>query len=310
MSRLRGPRSKIMSSSPTASTATIEGRQWATSFRATTTSMGSRISRLALGRGQDIAGGRNEIVLGERFADAPALRRKEGVGHAAADDQGVDLREQMPSRSSLVEIFAPPTIAITGCAGARRLLQGLELGLHGASGVGGQGDAARSRCQCVFAVRDREGIVDAKIAERSRACGEILIVVLLALVEAGVLQAENIAILHPATAASASGPRVLRKSDRPFEDLRHCGRNGFQRILRVQPLRPAEMRQQDHLAALVGELGDGRGDRSIRVTSPTMPSSIGTLRSTRSKHPFALDVGIIEAAKRDHGRQGAKLAKR
>ena len=53
---------------------------------------------------------------------------------------------------------------------------------------------------------------------------------------------------------------VFGESHRPFDDARDFGGDGLQRMLRIAALRPAEMRQQDHLAALVGELGDGRGD--------------------------------------------------
>ena len=41
---------------------------------------------------------------------------------------------------------------------------------------------------------------------------------------------------------------------------RQRGSDRLQRLLRIASLRPAEMREQDHLAALVGDLGDGRRD--------------------------------------------------
>ena len=64
-----------------------------------------------------------EILLRQRFADADALRMQEGVGHAAADHQRVDLADRgFPSRSILVETFAPPMIAITGLVGASSAL--------------------------------------------------------------------------------------------------------------------------------------------------------------------------------------------
>ena len=109
------------------------------------------------------------------------------------------------------------------------------------------------------AVRGRERVVDPQIAQGGERGEELRIVVLLALVKAGILQTENVA-------GPQRGDRrlrlradaVLREGDRPAEDLRHDGRNRPERLLRIRPLRPAEMREQDHLAALVGDLADGR----------------------------------------------------
>ena len=54
-----------------------------------------------LGLGQNIAGVGNQIVLAQRLADRLALGGEEGVGHAAADDQRLDLRQQMPEQVEL-----------------------------------------------------------------------------------------------------------------------------------------------------------------------------------------------------------------
>ena len=60
----------------------------------------------------------DHVVLGEALADGLALREQEGVGHAAAEDEDVDLVERGVSRTlSLPETFAPPTIAANGRLG-------------------------------------------------------------------------------------------------------------------------------------------------------------------------------------------------
>ena len=75
-------------------------------------------------------------------------------------------------------------------------------------------------------------------------------------------------------------PRRRRPAAEHRGQRRH---HRLQRELRLRPaLRAAEMGEQDDLAALLGDLADGRGAARMRVSSVTLPSAIGTLRSTRT----------------------------
>ncbi len=47
-------------------------------------------------------GGADELVFDERLADRPALRLEERVGHGAADEQRIDLAEQVLDDLELV----------------------------------------------------------------------------------------------------------------------------------------------------------------------------------------------------------------
>ena len=54
---------------------------------------------------------------------------------------------------------------------------------------------------------------------------------------------------------------VVGEGDRPLRPMRAtAAATGFSDSFGSRALRPAEMREQDHLAALVGDLGDGRRD--------------------------------------------------
>ena len=75
------------------------------------------LAAIGLRLGHDLARGRQEIVLAQGFADGMPERGQEGIGHGAADDEASTLASRLPSRSSLVEILAPPTIAATGRVG-------------------------------------------------------------------------------------------------------------------------------------------------------------------------------------------------
>ncbi len=120
-STLRGPRSRIISSSPTASTATtLEGACGASS-RATTASVGSRISRPLASAAATTS--RAVVTRSCSASDLP-MRRPWAARKVLAMPPPIarmsTLAIRLPNRSSLVETFAPPTIAITGCAGCSR----------------------------------------------------------------------------------------------------------------------------------------------------------------------------------------------
>ena len=151
------------------------------------------IERLCLG--EDVARGRDEIVLAQRFADRLALRGEERVGHAAADDQRLDLRDQIAEQVELGRnLGAADDRRHRPLRCVQRLLQRFELLLHGAPGVGGEQMGDRLD-RGVRAVRDREGVVDIDVAQRGELGGESGIVFFFALMEAGILQAQNIARL-------------------------------------------------------------------------------------------------------------------
>ena len=108
------------------------------------------------------------------------------------------------------------------------------------------------------AVRDREGVVDENVAELGERGDESRIVLFLAGMEARVLQADDVAVLHRRDRAFGGlADAVVGELDRPLDDVRDLGGDRLERILRIAPLRPAEMREQDDLGALVGDLGDG-----------------------------------------------------
>ena len=187
---------------------------------------------------------------------------QEGVGHAAADDQDVDLLDQIAEQLELGRDLGAADDRRDRALGiAERDGQRLELRLHGAAAIGRQlvRDALG---RGVGAVGGREGVVDIDVAELGHLLDESRIVLLLALVEAGVLEQEDVAVLHFGDGVGGDLPdAVVREGDRALDDLGDRGSDGLQRIFLVPgAFRPAEMGEQDHLAALVGDFGDRRGD--------------------------------------------------
>ncbi len=113
----------------------------------------------------DLAGGLGEIVLAERLADAfAAARARKVLAMPPPMTSASTFLTRLSSRSSLVEILAPPTMATTGrSAIAEALLQRFELGLHGAAGIGRQ-EVGETFGRGVRAVGGGEGVVDEDVA--------------------------------------------------------------------------------------------------------------------------------------------------
>jgi hypothetical protein len=160
-------------------------------------------------------------------------------------------------------------------------------------------------------MRYREGVVDEDVAEFGERGDEGRIVLLLAGVEAGVLQAENVAGLHLRHGVLGGIPdAVVDKFERPLDDARHLGGHQLERIFLIASLRAAEMREQDHLGALVGDLGNrarhaldagGIGDDAVLHRHVEVDAH---------QDAFALHVGMIESAERAHGSPRASSVSR
>ena len=107
---------------------------------------------------------------------------------------------------------------------------------------------------------DGEGVVDVIIAERRHALGQLRVVLLLADVEAGVLEDADRSRQH-----DRDRPRrfralaILDEADRPAGQLgQRLDQQRGRHVGPALPLGPAEMRQQQHDRALVAQFGDGR----------------------------------------------------
>ena len=139
-SMLRGPMSRIISSVPTLSTATTREGAFALNSLATTASTGSTISQplaFALAR-ISRAVGKRSCSHKDLPTACPSAARKV-LAMAPPMTRRSTLASRLPSRSSLVDILAPPTIAATGrCRRLQRLRECVELFLHGAAGIARQ----------------------------------------------------------------------------------------------------------------------------------------------------------------------------
>ena len=118
------------------------------------------------------------VVLADRVADLAALRLGEGEGHAAAEDQVVDLVHQVLDDADLGRYLRTAHDGREGTFDvAQDVVDGLHLLLHEVAqhlvaGVEVVGDHGR---RGVLAVRRSEGVVDIAVGVRSQRLGELLL---------------------------------------------------------------------------------------------------------------------------------------
>ena len=112
------------------------------------------------------------------------------------------------STVSLVETFEPATMATSGRAGfAERALERLELTDQQRTRAGDLGELAHAVRRSLGAMRRAERVHHEDVAQRRHLPGEIFLVLLLALVEAHVLEQHAL----PAGAIDAREPVLLER---------------------------------------------------------------------------------------------------
>ena len=180
------------------------------------------------------------------------------------------------------------------------LLEGFQLGLQAAPGVSGQ-HMAEAFGRGMGAVRGGEGIVDPEVAELGERGDESGIVLLLAGMEARVLQTDDVAGMHGGD--RALGDRtdaIVDEGNRPLDDARDFRRDRLERGLGVAAFGPAEMREQDDLAAFGRDFGDGlRGALDARGVGDHAVFH-RHVQVDAHQHAFALHVDVVEGAELVH----------
>ena len=127
------------------------------------------------------------------------------------------------------------------------------------------------------------------------------VVLLLARVEAGVLEEKHVAVLQGADGLGCGlADAVIGEGHGLAEVLRDRFRDRLQGFLRVASLRAAEMGEKDHLPALVGDLPDGGKDAldARRVRDPAVLHR--DVEVDPDENAFSLDVGLVERAEGGH----------
>ena len=199
------------------------------------------------------------VLFAQRGADRAALRLGEGVGHAAADDDGVALVDQVVDDVDLVGNLraAQDGNERTGRVGKRLAHDGdflLDQEAADSRQVVGNAGSRGMR-----AVRGAECIVDKDVRHVGKRLGQRGIVLGLALLETHVLEQDRLARLYlSGKLLRVLADNVLGQLDFLAEQLAQALCNRRERILHVDfALRTAEVRAEDHSGVVVQQVLDG-----------------------------------------------------
>ena len=152
------------------------------------------LDAVLLGGRQDPPGVLDPVRLGQALADRLALGEQERVGHAAAEDEHVDLGQEVVDDPILSETLAPPRIAANGRSG--------DSSSFDRASRSRAPSAARRRPAGASAIADGGGmramgraerVVDVDVGVRRQGRGERRVVLLLLGVEAEVLEEQHLA---------------------------------------------------------------------------------------------------------------------
>ena len=206
-----------------------------------------------MGLGQDLLGQRHLVGLVERFADLFALGEAEGVGHAAADEDGVGFLEQGAENADFVAHLGPAQDDKERTLGIGELCAEVaEFFLHEQAGGGFLGEAGTGLGGGVGAVGRAEGVVDVKLGGAEELLGEGGIVLFLLGMEADIFQEEDIARLEGGAELVGFGADAVgRELDRFAQDFGEVGGNRLEGILLLRlALGAAEVAGEDEGGAL------------------------------------------------------------
>ena len=217
-------------------------------------------SAMRLGGGHDLARGFQMVRLIKRLAHLDALRRQEGVGHGAADHQGLHPADQVFQQVNLCgDLGAADDRHHRAFGMGQRLFQMGQLGLHGAAGGIGQ-QPRHAFGAGMGTVRGAEGVVDEDVAQLRQGGRHGGIVLFLTRMKAGVFQQQHVAVLQRGDGSFGDGAdAVIGEGDLAAHGVRqrmhqHLQRHGGHDLA----LGAVEVAEHHNPRALVGEFANGR----------------------------------------------------
>ena len=140
--------------------------------------------------------------------------------------------------------------------------------------------------RCMRAMCSAESIVDINIAQARQLLCKTVVVLLFFGMEAKVLEQQHVAIFQARSLSTRAGfaNTVVCKRDRTFQQIGKMFSDRTKTVLiNTLAFRPAKVRSENHTRALLDRILIVGSDAVIRESSSTLPSLIGTLKSTRMK---------------------------
>ncbi len=151
------------------------------------------------------------------------------------------------------------------------------------------------------AMRRRKRVVDIEIAESCEFLHEGRIVFLLAGVKPGVFEEQDVAVVERGHGFRRDVADAIFGERHAFSELLSKRfRHRPQTLLQIAPFGTAEMRQKDHLPALVGNLVERRQDAldAGRIGDPAVFHR--NVEIDANEDALSLDVGLVQRAESFH----------
>ena len=194
------------------------------------------------------------VLLEQGLADLAALRLGEGVGHAAADDDGVGLFKQIVDNGDLIADLCAAEHGDERALGiVERLAHDLKLLGNKETGHGGK-IRRYARSGGVGAVHRAERVGDVQLRHRGKGLGELGVVLGLARFKTGVFKQHDLAALERrGLGLGVHADDVVREDDILAQKLGQALGDGRKRQL-VEGLFPLLLGQRRGVLALFGLL--------------------------------------------------------
>ena len=226
-----------------------------------------------------------------------AFRQKEREAHAAADDERLALVDE---RVDDLDLIGDLRAAEDGDEGTLRVLEHARerghLALHEVARVRRK-QRRDASCRGMRAMRRAERVVDVGVAELGELLAKRRVVLLLALVEAQVLEQKHIPLAkRRRLRLRVLAHRVACERDRLAEELRQTQGSWAQRELLLEALarRTTEVAHEDDARSVADKLLDGRQCRlDARVVGHDAVGH-GNVEIDAHEHALAARVEIVD----------------
>ena len=239
---------------------------------------------------QDGLGSIDRAGFHQAVLHVQAFGCQEGIRHAAADDELVAFGKQVFDHQDLVaDLGAAQDGNIGMFRVGNRPPQVFQFLFHQETGNGRQ-EVRHALGRGMRAMRRTKGIIDVHIAQRSHLLGQSHIVLFFFGMEAGIFQHDHFTRFEGFCHRFDFRPDAIRRHlDRDAQKPGQHFRRGFQAEFGIESaLRTAKVAHQQQGCTLFEHILDGGKAALIRLSSVTLPSAIGTLKSTRirTRLPF------------------------
>ena len=253
------------------------------------------LDALGLGLGHHFLAVVDLLGVEEGLAHGIALGGQEGVGHAAADDEGIHLFEEVVDD---VELVGDLGAAEDGHEGTLGIGQSLahdadflldEVAADGGQIVGHTGGGG------VGAVGGAEGVVDKDIGQGGQLLAQLGIVLGLALFKAGVLQEHDLAVLQGGSLGlGVLTGHILGHDDGLTQQLAQAVSHDLQAQLGlVLALGLAHVGAEDDLGAVVDEILDGGQRGHDTLVAGDDAALDGHIEVAAAEYPLAFYINVF-----------------